>query len=65
MEEVKITPILDQIKVAMDGRTQRWLALNARIPETDLSRKLNGLVKFDETEIKSIEEALGTTFTKE
>ena len=40
MEEVKTLSIQEQIKVAMDGRTQRWLALNAKIPETDLSKKL-------------------------
>ena len=32
----------ERIKEALDGRTQRWLSLNAKIPESELSRKMQG-----------------------
>lgn len=65
MAETKTVSIKEQIKIAMDGRTQRWLSLNTKIPETELSKKFNieGYT-FSEDEIKSIETALGTKFTQ-
>ncbi len=57
MEQVTIS-IPDQVKVALDGRTQRWLALQIRMPETDLSKKMNEAVPFTEDEIKQINELL-------
>lgn len=47
-----------QVEKALDGRTQRWLALQLRIPETDLSRKMNGRSFFSEQEIKLINKLL-------
>lgn len=57
MEQVTLS-IPDQVKIALDGRTQRWLALQIRIPETDLSKKMNDVVPFTEDEIKQINELL-------
>ena len=34
--------IQKQIKTALDGRTQRWLALEIKMPEANLSKKLSG-----------------------
>lgn len=57
MEKVKLT-IPEQVKKAMDGRTQRWLSFEARIPEADLSKKMNGGLEFTEDEISRINETL-------
>jgi hypothetical protein len=47
MEEIKCKMKLhERIKEAMDGRTQRWLSLNAKIPESELSRKMQGKLLF-------------------
>lgn len=59
MEKVKLT-IPEQIKIALNGRTQRWLSFEARIPEQDLSKKMNGKVDFSENEISEINEALNS-----
>jgi hypothetical protein len=53
MEQTILT-IPQQVEIALDGRTQRWLALQIRMPETDLSKKMNGKVEFTEEEIKQI-----------
>jgi len=50
----------DKIKEALDGRTQRWLSLNAKIPESELSRKMQGKLLFTDAEITRINEALKT-----
>lgn len=50
--------IPDQIKTALDGRTQRWLSFEVRIPEPDLSKKMKGTLDFTEEELKSIQERL-------
>jgi hypothetical protein len=60
MEEIKIMKLHERIKEAMDGRTQRWLSLNAKIPESELSRKMQGKLLFTDSEITRINEALKT-----
>lgn len=35
--------IQDQIKEALDGRTQRWLAMEIKMPESNLSKKMQGV----------------------
>ena len=55
----------DKIKDALDGRTQRWLSLNAKIPESELSRKMTGKMVFKLEEIKRINQALKTDFVIE
>ena len=52
----------ERIKEALDGRTQRWLSLNAKIPESELSRKMQGKLLFTDAEIARINEALKTDF---
>ena len=60
MEEIKKIKLHERIKEAMDGRTQRWLSLNAKIPESELSRKMQGKLLFTDSEITRINEALKT-----
>jgi hypothetical protein len=55
----------ERIKEALDGRTQRWLSLNAKIPESELSRKMQGKLLFTDAEITRINEALKTDFTND
>lgn len=58
--EIKEMKLHDKIKQALDGRTQRWLSLNAKIPESELSRKMQGKLLFTNAEITRINEALKT-----
>ncbi len=64
MAEKLIESIPDQVKKALDGRTQRWLAFNARIHETELSKKLKGDIHFTEEEISRINDLLKVTIKK-
>jgi hypothetical protein len=60
--EIKTERLHERIKEALDGRTQRWLSLNAKIPESELSRKMQGKLLFTDAEITRINEALKTDF---
>ena len=60
--EIKEMKLHEKIKEALDGRTQRWLSLNAKIPESELSRKMQGKLLFTDAEISRINEALKTDF---
>lgn len=60
----KVLSIPEQIKTALDGRTQRWLSFEVRIPEPDLSKKMLNKADFTETEIKAIEERLNFKIVK-
>ena len=63
MKETKVDLKLhERIKEALDGRTQRWLSLNAKIPESELSRKMQGKLLFTDAEIIRINDALRTNF---
>lgn len=64
MAEKTITPLVEQVEKAMDGRTQRWLSLEAKIPESELSRKMNGVSEFTDEEIARINEALKSKIKK-
>lgn len=59
-----VLSISEQIKTALDGRTQRWLSFEVRIPEPDLSKKMQNKADFTENEIKSIEERLNFKIVK-
>lgn len=59
-----LTSVPDQVKIALDGRTQRWLALNIKMPETDLSKRMNGTVEFADDEIKQINTLLKSRIKK-
>lgn len=56
----EILTVPQQVEAALDGRTQRWLALKANIPESDLSKKLAGKMLFNEAEIGRINDILKT-----
>lgn len=43
-----------QVEILLDGRTQRWLAMEIKMPETDLSKRMKGVVKFQQDEIDRI-----------
>lgn len=43
-----------QVEILLDGRTQRWLAMEIKMPETDLSKRMKGFVKFQQDEIDRI-----------
>lgn len=65
MEEKTKLSIQDKIKQALDGRTQRWLCFKSEIPETELSRKMQGKLLFTDAEISRINEALKTDFNND
>ena len=50
--------IPEQIKKALDGRSQRWLAMEIKMPESEMSKKINGKVAFSESEIDKINKRL-------
>lgn len=52
-----------QIIKAMDGRKHRWLSMNTKIPESELSLKMKGCMPFSEEEIKKINAALKSNIT--
>ena len=54
----KTSTISEQIKLALDGRSQRWLALKIAMPEDSLSKKLNGKKKFEDKDIDAINNLL-------
>jgi len=56
--------IPEQIKAALDGRTQRWLSFEVRIAEPDSSKKMQGHIGFTENEIKDIEGRLNFKIKK-
>ena len=58
MAKTKEITIQEQITAALDGRTQRWLSIRAQIPESDLSKKMNGSWEFKKEEIDRINEVL-------
>lgn len=57
--------ISQQIKKALDGRSQRWLAMECKIPETNLSKKLAGKdgYKFTQKDLAKINKRLKTSIT--
>lgn len=50
--------IPEQVRIALDGRTQRWLALEVKMSEDMLSKKMQGFIEFSEDEIKRINNRL-------
>ncbi len=53
-----IETVQEQIEKALDGRTRRWLSLEAKIPESELSKKMNEKADFSQEEINRINSAL-------
>lgn len=64
MENV-ILSIPEQIKIALDGRTQRWLSFEVRIPEIELSKKMNDVIPFTDEDIAKINERLSANIKKD
>lgn len=62
--EKTIVSIPEQVKKALDGRTQRWLSFEARIAESDLSRKMKGELDFTDEELERISARLNVKFKK-
>jgi len=46
--------VQEQIRVALDGRTQRWLCREIKMPEDVFSQKMNKHTDFTKEEIKAI-----------
>jgi hypothetical protein len=63
MENVLLS-IAEQIKTALDGRTQRWLCLRIQMPESDFSNKLKGRYQFSDDELTRIGQVLGVEIKK-
>jgi hypothetical protein len=61
MKKVKVS-IPEQVTKALDGRTQRWLSFEIRMPEQELSKKMNGVLLFTEEDLKKIEDRLNFKF---
>ena len=56
--------IAEQIVIALDGRTKRWLSFEIRVAEQDLSRKFKGTNDWKEEEIEKIETLLNFKISK-
>ena len=59
----EILDIPEQVKVALDGRTQRWLALEIKMSEDVLSKKMTGAIEFTREELERIEKRLDFKFS--
>ena len=64
MENV-ILSIPEQIKIALDGRTQRWLSFEVRIPEIKKKKKMNDVIPFTDEDIAKINERLSANIKKD
>ena len=62
-ETVKLS-IPEQVAKALDGRTQRWLSFEVRIPEPELSKKMKGFLEFTDDELEKISKRLNYNFEK-
>lgn len=60
--ETEVLSIPEQIKIALDGRTQRWLSFEIRLSEDLLSKKMKGAAEFSEKEKEAIEKRLNFKF---
>lgn len=59
MEQEKVlSPVIPKIKIALDGRSYRWLALEIKMPETELSKRMNGHIDFSTEELETIDTVL-------
>ncbi len=58
MATVKKLCVQEQVKVALDGRTQRWLAMEIKMPEDTLSKKMKGYSEFTQDELYLINKRL-------
>lgn len=61
MKNKKMT-IPEQVTKALDGRTQRWLSFEIRVPEQQLSKKMKMTLPFTKEELERIEKRLSFKF---
>ncbi len=59
-KKIPLSSIPEQVKKALDGRTQRWLALEIKMPEDLLSKKMKGNTAFSKAEIEAINKRLSS-----
>lgn len=62
-EEITKTIFSEALDIAMDGRTNRWLAEKTGIHESDISKLRRGIFNPTTLQISKISEALNTDFT--
>lgn len=62
--KVKPTPLAEQIKQALDGRTQRWLSTQIGMIEDTFSKKMRGVMQFSDEDIEKINTKLSSSITK-
>lgn len=62
---MKKISIPQQIKKALDGRSQRWLALEIKMPEANMSKKMNGKdgYVFTDSDIAKINKRLNSNIS--
>lgn len=58
MEETVLNPAIEKIKIALDGRSYRWLSLEIKMPESELSKRMNGKINFTDDELSAIHQRL-------
>lgn len=64
MAKKKKDKTIEKIELALDGRSYRWLALEIRMPESELSKRMNGRLGFTKEELVRIEERLNRNLIK-
>lgn len=57
-------PAIKKIEQALDGRSYRWLALEVKMPESELSKRMNGHIDFTIEELTRINERLNRNLIK-
>lgn len=62
--KAKVLTIGDQIKAALDGRSQRWLGQKLDLTDDAISRRMNGILEFTEQEIEIVNELLSLNIKK-
>lgn len=60
MSEKLKQKLIEDVRTALDGRTQRWLALEIKMPEDNLSKRMQGVVWFTPEEIDTINTRLNS-----
>ena len=64
MNDNKKKEIVDKIELALDGRSYRWLTLEIKMPESELSKRMNGHIEFTEEELTRIHDRLNENLIK-
>jgi hypothetical protein len=57
-------PIGEQIREALDGRSQRWLGQKLDLTDDYISRKMNGILEFTDEEIEMVNTILSLNLKK-